>query len=80
MFENDHYFTTYRYDQGGVGRRNQEGICFLVDLLPISLGWVRIIFGMDWLSPFGDMIDCEYQLLRLQTPSGVEPIIHGEGA
>lgn len=35
---------------------------------------------LDWLSRFGDMIECEHQLTRFRTSSGGELTIHGEGA
>ena len=34
---------------------------------------------MDWLSRFGAMIHCEGQRVVVQTPSGGELIVYGEG-
>ena len=33
------------------------GYEFLIDLVPIAMGDVRVIVGMDWLSRFGAVID-----------------------
>ena len=38
-----------------------------------------MILGMDWLSRFGSMIDCEGQRVVVRTPSGGELVIYGEG-
>ena len=35
------------------------GVSFPIDLIPIPMGDVCVILGMDWLSRFGAMIDCE---------------------
>ena len=35
------------------------GVSFSIDLIPIPMGDVCVIVGMDWLSRFGAMIDCE---------------------
>ena len=35
------------------------GVEFPIDLLPIAMGDVCVIVGMDWLSRFGIVIDCE---------------------
>ena len=32
---------------------------YLIDLVPIPLRESKVIVGMDWLSPNGEMIDCE---------------------
>ena len=37
------------------------GVSFPIDLIPIPMGDVCMIVGMDWLSRFGAMIDCEGQ-------------------
>ena len=34
--------------------------------------------GMDWLSPNGEVIDCEQQLVRFLPPSGGGLVIQGE--
>ncbi|CAH1418425.1 unnamed protein product [Lactuca virosa] len=55
------------------------GVPFKIDLIPIPMGDVCVIVGMDWLSRFGAMIDCEGQWVVVRTPSGGELIIYGEG-
>ena len=35
------------------------GMPYLIDLIPIPVGNMCVIVGMDWLSRFGAMIDCE---------------------
>lgn len=52
----------------------------LIISIPIPLQGTNIIVDMEWLSSNGDMIDCENLLVRVQTPSGGELIMHGEGA
>ena len=37
------------------------GVGFPIDLIPIAMGDVCVIVGMDWLSRFGAVIDCERQ-------------------
>ena len=32
--------------------------------------------GMDWLSPNGEMIDCEHQIVRAWTPSRGKLVVH----
>ena len=51
---------------------------YLVDLVPIPLRGNKVIIGMDWLSPNGEVIDCAQQLVWIKTPSGRELVIHGE--
>lgn len=43
---------------------------FPIDLVPITIDDVYVIAGMDWLTQFGDLIDCERQLVVICTPSG----------
>ena len=52
---------------------------YLIDLIPIPMGDVCVIVGMDWLSRFGAMIDCAGQRVVVRTPSGGELVIYGEG-
>ena len=40
---------------------------------------VFVIVGMDWLSRFGDVIDCECQMVTIRDPSGGVLILYGEG-
>ena len=37
------------------------GVPYLIDLIPIPMEDVCVIVGMDWLSNFVAMIDCEGQ-------------------
>ena len=41
------------------------GVDFPIDLIPIAMGGVCVIVGMDWLSRFGAVIDCERQLVTI---------------
>ena len=54
------------------------GVSFPIDLIPIPMGEVCVIVGMDWLSKFGTMIDCEGQRVVVRTPSGGELVIYSE--
>lgn len=51
---------------------------YLINLVPIPLSGTKIIMGMDWLTRNGDIIDCEHHLVRVQTPSTGELVIHCE--
>ena len=42
---------------------------FSMDFVPIPLRGNKVIVGTDWLSPNGEMIDCEQHLVRVRTPS-----------
>ena len=56
-------------------------VCFgvwLVALVPIPFCGNKVLMGMDWLSPNGEVIDCEQQLVRVQILSGGEIVIQGE--
>ena len=55
------------------------GVSFPIDLIPIPMGDVCMIVGMDWLSHFGSMIDCEGQRVVARMLSGGELVICGEG-
>ena len=52
---------------------------FSIDLVPIAMGDVCVIVGMDWLSWFGDMIDCEGQMVTIRDPSGGVLTVYGDG-
>ena len=56
------------------------GVSFLIYLIPIPMGEINIISDVDLLSWFGDLINCERQLVWVRTPSGGELSIWGEGA
>ena len=43
------------------------------------MGDVCVIVGMDWLSRFGAIIDCERQLVTIRDPSGGVLSVYGEG-
>ena len=49
-------------------------------MVPIPLCGNKVIVGMDRLTPKGEMIDCEQQLVRIRTPSGEELVVQGERA
>ena len=55
------------------------GVEFPIDLVPIAMGDVCVIVGMDWLSRFGAVIDCEWQLVTIRDPSGGVLTVYGEG-
>ena len=55
------------------------GVPYPIDLIPIPMGDVCVILGMDWLSCYGAMIDYEVQRVIVQTPGGGEMVIYGEG-
>lgn len=55
------------------------GVEFSIDLVPIAMGDVCVIVGMDWLSRFGAVIDCERQMVTIQDHSGGVLIMYGEG-
>ena len=38
---------------------------YSIDLIHIPMGYVCVIVGMDWLSKFGAMIDCEGQQVTI---------------
>ena len=50
-----------------------------IDLIHIHMWDVCMIVGMDWMSWFGTMIDCEGQRVVVRTLSGGELVICGEG-
>ena len=49
-----------------------------MDLVPIPLRGNKVIVGMDWLIPNGEVIDCEQQLVSVHIPSGGGLVIQGE--
>ena len=55
------------------------GVEFPIDLVPIAMGDVCVIVGMDWLSRFGAIIDCERQLVTIRDPSGGVLTVYGKG-
>ena len=56
-----------------------EGVRFPIDLIPIVMREINVIFGMDWLSRHRAHFDCENQRIVVQTPSGGELTIFGNG-
>ena len=56
-----------------------EGVRFPIDLIPIVMNEINLIVGMDWLSRQRAHIDCENQRIVVQTPSGGELTIRGDG-
>ena len=55
------------------------GVEFPIDLVLIAMGDVCVIVGMDWLSRYGVVIDCERQLVTIRDPSGGVLTVYGEG-
>ena len=56
-----------------------EGVRFPIDLIPIVMREINVIVGMDWLSRHRAHFDCENQRIVVQTPSGGELTIFGNG-
>ena len=52
---------------------------FPIDLVPIVMGDVCVIVGMDWLSRYGSLIDYERQLVTIRDPSGGVLTMYDEG-
>ncbi|GKA44530.1 putative reverse transcriptase domain-containing protein, partial [Tanacetum coccineum] len=51
---------------------------FPVDLIPMPMGEINVVIGMDWLSKNEAIISCQNKLIRVKTPSGGETFIYGE--
>ena len=52
---------------------------FPIDLVPIAMGDVCVIFGINWLSRFGAVIDYTQQMVTIRDPSGGVLIVYDEG-
>ncbi|KAL7588067.1 hypothetical protein Lser_V15G37270 [Lactuca serriola] len=55
------------------------GVLYPIDLIPIPMGDVCVIVGIDWLSRLGAMIYYEGHQVVVRTHSGGELVMHGEG-
>lgn len=55
------------------------GVEFPIHLVPIAMGDACVIVGMDWLSRFGAVINCEWQLVTIRDPSGGVLTVYDEG-
>ena len=55
------------------------GVEFPIDLVLIAMSDVCVIVGMDWLSRFRVVIDCEHQFVTIREPSGGVLTVYGEG-
>ena len=55
------------------------GVEFPIDQVPIVMGDVCGLVGMDWSSRFEAVIDCEQQLVMIRDPSGGVLTVYGEG-
>ncbi|GKA97962.1 retrotransposable element Tf2 [Tanacetum coccineum] len=51
---------------------------FLVDLIPMPMGEINVVIGMDWICKNEAIISCQNKLIRVKTPSGGETFIYGE--
>ncbi|GJX40206.1 putative reverse transcriptase domain-containing protein [Tanacetum coccineum] len=51
---------------------------FPVDLIPMPMGEINVVIGMDWLCKNKAIISCQNKLIRVKTPSGGETFIYGE--
>ncbi|GJV53179.1 reverse transcriptase domain-containing protein [Tanacetum coccineum] len=49
---------------------------FLIDLIPMPMGEIDVVIGMDWLSKYDAIISCQNKLIRIRTPSGGETFIY----
>ena len=49
-----------------------------LELLPMRLGGIDIVLGMDWLARNKAHIDCERKVLRIELPDGQKAEIKGE--
>lgn len=54
-------------------------VSYPIDFIPIPMGDACLIIRMDWLSIISAMINCERQVVVVQTLSWGELIIYGEG-
>ena len=52
---------------------------FPIDLIPIMIWDACVIGGMDWLSRYRAIIDCELQSVTIRDPSGGVLTVYGEG-
>ena len=50
---------------------------FPIDLVLIVMGDVCVVVGMDWLSKFGAVINCERQLVTIRDPIGGVLTVYG---
>ncbi|KAJ9563166.1 hypothetical protein OSB04_008326 [Centaurea solstitialis] len=55
-----------------------EGVEFKIDLIPIPMREINVVVGVDWLSRNGGHIDCEFERVVIQKPSGGELTILSE--
>ncbi|GJT75499.1 reverse transcriptase domain-containing protein [Tanacetum coccineum] len=51
---------------------------FPVDLIPMPMGEINVVIGVDWLSKNEAIISCQNKLIRVKTLSGGETFIYGE--
>ncbi|GJU63225.1 putative reverse transcriptase domain-containing protein [Tanacetum coccineum] len=51
---------------------------FLIDLIPVPMGEIDVVIGIDWLSKYDAIISCQDKLIMIRTPSGGETFIYGE--
>ncbi|GKD29918.1 hypothetical protein Tco_1240696 [Tanacetum coccineum] len=51
---------------------------FSIDLIPMPMGEIDIVIGMDWLSKYDAIISCQNKLIRIRTPSEGETFIYDE--
>nr|GEV14369.1 hypothetical protein [Tanacetum cinerariifolium] len=51
---------------------------FSIDLIPMPVGEIDVVIGMDWLSKYDAIISCQNKLIRIKTLSGGETFIYGD--
>ncbi|GKA45316.1 putative nucleotidyltransferase, ribonuclease H [Tanacetum coccineum] len=51
---------------------------FSIDLIPMPMGEIDIVIGMDWLSKYDAIISYQNKLIRIRTPNEGETFIYGE--
>ncbi|XP_057247472.1 uncharacterized protein LOC125492845 [Beta vulgaris subsp. vulgaris] len=53
------------------------GTELMADLVQFELGYYDVILGMDWLSKYEAVIECEAQTIQLKTPQGGKIVYQG---
>ncbi|XP_022002854.1 uncharacterized protein LOC110900251 [Helianthus annuus] len=51
---------------------------YSIDLIPMSMGEIQVIVGMDWLSRYHAKVACFWKEIKLTSPSGKHVTIYGE--
>ena len=54
------------------------GILLIVDLRVMDMSEFDVILGMDWLTPYRAVIDCERRRVTVYTPDGTRVTFQGD--